>query len=1435
MSPDQPTPAPPPPPPTPPRRRRRWLRWTLGLLLALVLLLILVAGLGWYAVSTEGGTRTLLAHLGALVPGGTLTIGAQRGPLTGPLDLRDVHFKNATVDARIQHVHLAWQAGKLRRRLLDIDQLHAEGIRVALQKSGDTTSNGKLVDIHLPVNIIARDVLIRDLEIDRAGQPPFRLDRIALDARSERLKDVLHVRSLAVDGPIFQLRAAGDLNPVGDYGVNLQAQAVYKDPKYPPFVIGGRFDGTLEKLGVDARLTRPFDVHAQGSVLTPMRELGMDLAVQVRGFDARALDPKLPLARIQQGDVTIQGQLNDFRSQGRITGSYDSYGTGQADYRLARKGDDLVFEYLNLKTEKGALLNARGTVTLPTPKSELALNVTAQARGIDLQAINAQWPAARVRDANVAIDGKLTDFTSQGRVSGSYETLAAGVVDYRVIRRGDEFTFDTVKLRTDQGATLNARGKATIPTQGPPGAPAAPGGPGGGRIDLLADWNRLSYPIAGGPPVVVSQAGKAHVIGTLNDYQLALDAQLAGPSIPPGHWVLAGRGNQERMDIRSLRGDVLRGQLAAVGTVAWKPQVAWKLQVNGDGIDPGAQVPDYPGRITFAAASDGALRNGAPYGRVDLSQLSGQLRGNPLDGKAHLELAGNQYRLPQLDLRSGTARLTAAGSFTKDAAQGLDFQLAAPNLSEALPNAGGALNAKGHLSGPWKTPHVVAQATGESIVYQTYSVQTAKLDANVDLAANGPLTLRLDAGNVGLNGQKLDTVALNGQGTRRSHQVTLAVKSAQQGNLDLALAGGLVNPTTWSGQIQRLDVANPQAGAWKLANPASLTAGTAQAALKGFCWVSAGNGGARLCADGQWVKNGPWSANGNLADLPFSLFKPFLPPDLQITGAANGTFSGTGSPSGVVTANLDLRPGPGEIRYPAKGGNTASIRFDQGTVRMVAGADGLTGHADLTFINTGVLKADLRLPQYNKVGAPLQSQTLSGRIVADFTSLALVEAFVPDLDNTRGAFNADLALGGTVAKPSVVGTAQLQQAQVDVPKYGLQVRQIAFTAKAAGAGPIQLQGSARSGNGTVTVAGGLALDGSPSRITLAGKNFLAANTSELKVLASPDMVVALNGPRMDVTGDITIPELTVNQEKKRPKGAVPISKDVVILPPSKEGPVTPAPSRQLYARVRAILGDKVTVKAQGFSGDLSGSLLVIEQPEKPTTAVGELEVKNGVYKSYGQDLTLDHGRLIFAGGPIDNPGLDLKAFRKATDGTVAGINITGTLRAPQATLYSDPPMDEGNALAYLLLGHPLGQSSPQEGDLVANAINSLGLKGGNLAAKKIASRFGLEEARVESTGGIKQASLVVGKYLSPRLYVNYGLGLFSPVNTFTIRYLLGRQWSLQAQQGASTTGGQGMATGVDVLYTVERGKGGKTPPPVKDRGEDVKGPKGTTTEGGSGR
>ncbi len=198
-----------------------------------------------------------------------------------------------------------------------------------------------------------------------------------------------------------------------------------------------------------------------------------------------------------------------------------------------------------------------------------------------------------------------------------------------------------------------------------------------------------------------------------------------------------------------------------------------------------------------------------------MTDLEGNLRGNPLAGSVHLELAGNRYNLPRLDLRSGSARLAASGTFSKTAGN-LDWKLDAPNLGEALPQAGGSVALQGNLSGPWQSPHVRAQGNGQSLVYQTYTVATLALNADVDLATQGPILLDVNATNVGMGDRRFETVAVNGRGTRQSHAVTLAVK-AQEGSLDLGLAGGLQGgdfqkAVTWNGKIQRLDLRNEQTG-----------------------------------------------------------------------------------------------------------------------------------------------------------------------------------------------------------------------------------------------------------------------------------------------------------------------------------------------------------------------------------------------------------------------------------------------------------------------------------------------------------------------------------------------------------------------------------------------------------------------------------------------
>jgi len=226
---------------------------------------------------------------------------------------------------------------------------------------------------------------------------------------------------------------------------------------------------------------------------------------------------------------------------------------------------------------------------------------------------------------------------------------------------------------------------------------------------------------------------------------------------------------------------------------------------------------------------------------------------------------------------------------------------------------------------------------------------------------------------------------------------------------------------------------------------------------------------------------------------------------------------------------------------------------------------------------------------------------------------------------------------------------------------------------------------------------------------------------------------------------------------------------------------------RLRSRVRLVLGDLVEVRAPGFRCKPKGNLLVVDEPGQPTRGTGDLTLHEGTYTAYGQDLSIEKGRLIFGGGPVTNPSLDIKAVRKVSSDIKAGFNITGTAEEPVLTVFSEPPMSQSDALSYVMFGKKFDSSS-KETSMAKETASQLAVQGSDVLARELAGKIGLSDASVESKGGLQESSLFLGTYVSPQLYVSYGVGLFQPQRTFRVRYSLSKHWMLQAENSDVQTG-----------------------------------------------
>jgi translocation and assembly module TamB len=110
------------------------------------------------------------------------------------------------------------------------------------------------------------------------------------------------------------------------------------------------------------------------------------------------------------------------------------------------------------------------------------------------------------------------------------------------------------------------------------------------------------------------------------------------------------------------------------------------------------------------------------------------------------------------------------------------------------------------------------------------------------------------------------------------------------------------------------------------------------------------------------------------------------------------------------------------------------------------------------------------------------------------------------------------------------------------------------------------------------------------------------------------------------------------------------------------------------------------------------------------------------------------------------------------------------------------------------MGRSLDTLQSGEAASVDRAAQSLAISGGGLLLGGIGTRLGLDEVAVEQDE--EDASVVIGKYLSPKLFVSYGISIVEAINTIKLRYSINERWSLKAEAGLEQS--------ADVEFKIER-------------------------------
>ncbi len=1131
----------------------------------------------------------------------------------------------------------------------------------------------------------------------------------------------------------------------------------------------------------DIRLPLAINIHdLQGRDIRILPAGAEPIVIDAVSLKARAEADGLTLEileiRAPQGEARLSGRLNptggyplqvqlDWHTRLPDHGTFT--GQGQIEGEL-RERLQLIQQVTGAAT-----LDLSGEVRQPLDPQPAW---SAQAK-LDVTDLKPFVPNLAGKPLTVQLDAKgvLARFEGQGEINTALPELGPATLKFTAT--GDEQALKLDELRltaTGRPLTLNAKGDLQFAEL---------------RFNASGQWQALVWPLTG-PAQVESAQGDFAAEGTPKDYRFQLAAEVQGPDIPKGRWTLAGQGSDQAVREVKLNGQTLEGVIQGNADVAWLPTVRWQTELTGTGLNPGVQWKDAPGKLNLRLKSDGGLEGAGLRANLLLEELAGTLSGQAVRGNADVRVQDQNLTIKTLRLDAGDARLEADGSLAER--WDLRWQLNAPQLKSLVPGFSGTIASSGNLSGPRDRPAVVANFTVQNLRQGDTQIQQLRGQVNMDISGARRSQLKVSGEGLTLGGQNWKSLTLDGSGTPAAHDLK-AELAGEPGRFLLALAGSLQTASLlWQGRVTQLSARDTVAGNWSLDRPVPVRASAKAASLDAACLSSAPT---RVCLQGQWEQSGAFNGRMQLSNLTPDRFKPLLPQGMSLATHVGGEATASGKIGGALQGKLNLTIAPGSFSMTTNG-QPMRLTLRGGALRFDTDGRTASGQARLDLAQTGQLQLDLQAQD------PFGAARLNGKFDATITDLSLVSAFVPQVQDVSGRLRANINFAGAVPRLVLRGDIRLENAGMTVPPAGIKLQNLQFSAVSTGQGPLQLSGSVRSAPGQLQLNG--TVDPLQPRfdLTLQGENFQVLDTTDMQIQISPDLKFEITRQQARIDGTVTIPKAHLRPGGERP-GAVRPSADVVLV----NGADSAAPAKptgfEIFARVRVILGNDVHLETPAFKGRLQGNLVVEETPQLAPRGTGSIEVVAGDYRIFGEAIQIQRGRLLFSSSPLDNPGLDLRVARQVqgsstTGGAItAGAQIRGTLRQPRVTLFSEPSMPDSSILSYLVLGRaPGGGGSGGESALLFKAANAMGLGGGGALARNLGDALGLDSLELGGNGG-SDTALMLGKYLTPDLYVGYGVGLLNAVNTFNVKYRLNRRLAFEL-----TNSDRG--TGADLIYIIER-------------------------------
>lgn len=883
------------------------------------------------------------------------------------------------------------------------------------------------------------------------------------------------------------------------------------------------------------------------------------------------------------------------------------------------------------------------------------------------------------------------------------------------------------------------------------------------------------------------------------------DGNIATKGMPNGKTTLEIAGVSNQFAIKKLHHSGDAGTINAIGSLDLRDGVQWQLSSDLQQFNPVKFFPTVTGDLSGSVITKGKWSAQTKWVAIDKLDVNGMVNEYPFTSKGSLNININTPKkiINIKDVQQSIKTLNANGLeidwnqnrvFVDGNDNVINAQINANNLGQFHSQLSGNATGLIKITGIQQTkPTIDLDIDLDGLKVNKNTIKSAKLIGNINQFAEADSTLTIDAKGVRINQSKIVLDKINAVAKGTKQQLVAKVTAVNElGHVTTHLRGGITASNVWQGQLYDSEIASKKV-TLQQQNQANLSVNTQNYSLmlSQHCWLPKENTLAKLCFNQDVQIN----QQGGLLDVSFNqIDSGFIDLIKPQSFKWNGALKGDVKLNWAKNRNPDLyayiaTSHKGNITFTPKDPQDEKIGFDYDNVslKIATKEKGVGVRLDVKtpLSGTGYLDVVIDPKSPNK--------DINGSLVFDAIQLKVLQGLLPQAREITGELSIAGGMSGPLKSPEFYGNMNLKNSSISMINVPFYIKNANINSAIRGK-TASIKGEFATGKGKGFLTGDATwADAVSANIKLTGQH--------LELRKPPTIYAELN-PNMDIKIGVTDKVLSVNGNlniaKARITSNIPgenviaKSDDVIVVrtgDDKKENNVKKRPkSWNINTNLKVKLApDDVNFVGFGAKVPLTGGVNFIKRGKSPLQGFGQIEIAKRVpIQVYGQNLELTEGKVRFDGS-IKTPTLKINTQKKI-ESSVVGVRVTGTPLKPRIHIFNDAGLDEQQAVNALVTGR-LNSNAPSASiagfeNNVNNTLTaaglSLGLQQTHQLTNKIGQNFGLSGLTVDATGSNDDAKVNITGYITPDLYLRYGVGVFTTINALSLRYQVNKNVYLEA-------------------------------------------------------